>query len=157
MAPNGNDKVAKAVDGVRSELANLKNEVATVGAATQHILKCLVNGPDTPDLLTEAIEPTAAEQDFQTNTLRLTLTCGKGAQERDVEVVFEGLDAAEKQSTSPKGDEVKLTFGLPEPWRKAPAPRFVTVNIIDAIKNPQSPTKRRILPATSPKNDEDDD
>jgi hypothetical protein len=167
--------VATSVNGVSSQVEALKRVVSQIGKETKKVLDCLVSGATPPDLLTgEKIVPTAARQNFddkdktKINKLILTLTAGKDAEKRAVEVVFDGVETPEKKNTSAKpSGEVELTFELPELWRNDRKPRFVTVNIIDPEPPPppppaeptppRTPTIRRILPATVPDNDEDDD
>jgi hypothetical protein len=156
---------------VAAGLSGLQQEVSTIGNSTTKVLECLVNGPPTPDLLPEEkIVPTAARQDETQNKLILTLTVPSGAPTRDVEVVFEDAEASEspkKESSSKTKSGGILLFDLPQSWRNDRKPRFVAVNIMDPTKPPPptatsptppiTPTMRRILPATVPNYDEDDD
>lgn len=177
----GDKEVAAAVKEVGVEVQALTGVVTRIGQSSKEILDCLVSGPTPPELLTELVEPTAAKQDFGTKKLILTLTAQAGAIKRIVEVVFEGVgnpkpgDPTESPlrdytSDPPKAEEV-LKFDLPKLWLSDERPRFVTVNILDPAPPlpppppllpappapPQALTLRRILPATAPNLEEDDD
>jgi hypothetical protein len=178
----GDKEVAAAVNKVRFEVNALTGVVTRIGQASKEILDCLVSGATPPELLTELMEPTAAKQDFGKKKLILTLTAQAGAKKRLVEVVFEGVGEPKPgaprespltsyTSDPPKAEEV-LEFDLPQLWQSDEKPRFVTVNIIDPtppLPPPPPPpmppppppppalTMRRILPATAPDHDEDDD